>query len=258
VGALLETISGSGCTPSLFVAGLMVREIEPELREADERGCEIGAHGWAHCEDPSEDFRTLSFERQMALLARTAVVIEACLGSRPRLFRAPNLWLGGDTVRALQETGYRIDSSIPSGRVDPPGGRISTSRYLRAPRVPYELSIDDVRRRGHSGVVEVPLLSAIVPINMMALRLLGSRVLASLSTAVARRDGYVIFYCHPAEFGPRQAFASETVPRRHRYRVGVANLALLRNYIERLRVTGLKETRIDALAASAIGGGASV
>lgn len=244
---LIDGLLSRGVSPSIFVAGQMVKGIAADLRRWASNGCEIGIHGWAHCQDPDEDFRAMSRSEQVELLMRACRVVKTAIGSRPGMFRAPNLWISNDIAAALQSAGIAVDSSVPSGRCDLVVGRIRTLRYLRAPRQPYELSSQCCVRRGHSGVIEVPVLGALIPINMMALRAFGPRLLASLSIVIARRNGYVLFYCHPAEIADNPPGNSAQVPRRHRYRSGGRAVKLLDNYIERLSAAGLRSASINEI-----------
>ena len=105
---------------------------------------------------------------------------------------------------------------------------------------------------GLSGVIEVPLLSAGIPVNMMSLRLFGPRLLAALSQWIVRRDGYVIFYCHPAEVMNELDVNRSVVPARHRYRCGTTALTLLYSYMDRLAGAGLRPITLRALASRAV------
>ena len=182
---------------------------------------------------------------------RAGTAIEQASWVRPMSFRAPNLWVGPSIGAVLAPTGIKCDSSVPSGRFDLILGRIRTPRFVFAPRQPYEVDPRCCARRGRSGVVEVPLLSAIIPINMMALRVFGPRVMATLSILIAKFSGYVIFYCHPAEICEDRPGSVTQVPRRHRYRSGPKALTMLLDYTRRLQRAGLLHTPLSSLAARA-------
>lgn len=244
---LVDGLARRGVSPSVFVAGQMAESMGADLRRWANDGCEIGIHGWAHCQDPNEDFRALSRADQVELLMRASEVVETAVGSRPTMFRAPNLWISDDIAATLRSVGIAVDSSVPSGRCDLVIGRIRTLRYLRAPRQPYELSPECCIRPGHSGVMEVPVLSALIPINMMALRAFGPGLLSALSIAIARSSGYVLFYCHPAEIADRRLGSTAQVPRRHRYRSGSRASELLDNYLDRLSAAGLRSASINEI-----------
>ncbi len=245
---LVGAFEHRGLIPSVFVAGLMVSHLGDSLRSWAQAGCELGIHGWAHCTDPTEDFRTLAVSDQHKLISMARDTIENSAGFTPRCFRAPNLWMGAATIRVLANLGIDIDSSVPSGRFDVFGGRIRTTRYLRTPRKPYEISRDHAPQPGRSGVVEVPLLSAGIPINMMSLRLFGPRLLAAVSEWIVVRSGYVIFYCHPAEVMNDVSVSRSVVPARHRYRAGSTADSLLHSYLDRLVGLGFRHTTLRHLA----------
>jgi peptidoglycan-N-acetylglucosamine deacetylase len=246
---LLEHLLERECKPSLFVAGKMAPSVQTALRLATESGCEVGVHGWAHCEDGTEDFRILPRARQRELVARAQHAVYLHSGQVPRNFRAPNLWMSETTLEVIGELGFTLDSSIPSGRIDVLMGRIQTTRYLRAPMRPYEPSTLDITKEGRSGVLEVPLSNAIVPINMMSLRCFGPRAVATLARALARRNRYVQLYCHPAEFMSARAFDRRLVPVRHRLRVGPGNFGLLTSYLQVMSRAGLVDASLSGIAA---------
>lgn len=245
---LVRAFESRGVIPSIFIAGLMMKHLGDSVRRWAKLGCELGIHGWAHCTDPTEDFRTLPLNDQYTRLSMAQDAISNEAGFRPRYFRAPNLWMSGRTIRVLADLGVEIDSSVPSGRFDMFGGRIRTTRYLRTPRRPYEISIEAAPEPGVSGVIEVPLLSAGIPINMMSLRLFGPRLLAALSLWIARRDGYVIFYCHPAEVMKELGVSRSVIPARHLYRCGATAVTLLYSYLDRLIGAGLRPITLRDLA----------
>jgi peptidoglycan/xylan/chitin deacetylase (PgdA/CDA1 family) len=247
---LIDRLVTQGLSPTIFVAGQMAELIGDDLRRWAADGCEIGVHGWAHCQDPGEDFRKMGPAEQVALLERASTAIAHEVGAPPTLFRAPNLWVSDDIGEVLQTARIGIDSSIPSGRCDVVVGRIRTLRYLRAPRRPYELSPCDPLRRGDSGVVEVPTISVVIPINMMALRVFGAWLMATLTIRIARRHGYVLFYCHPAELASHPPGDARQVPRRHRYRTGVRAEQLLDDYLSRLAAAGLRAASLSEIVTS--------
>ena len=75
--------------------------------------------------------------------------------------RAGRWAIDGRYVRCLEECGYAVDCSVTPGiswkeHLGKPGGE-GGADYTGCPHEPYYLDVDDVRRPGHSGVLEVPV-----------------------------------------------------------------------------------------------------
>jgi hypothetical protein len=147
---------------TFFFTGKIV-EMEPRVIEiVATRGHEIGCHGYTHYS--SEGFDTLPYQQQVDYLARSKRLIEREAG-RITTFRSPELRVGKDTVRALEATGFEIDSSVASQRFDGPFsyGTLNKLNWLLAPRRPYFLSYDSPFRSGDSKVLEIPVSALIAP-----------------------------------------------------------------------------------------------
>ena len=56
-----------------------------------------------------------SYEQQRRWIRRATDAVEKAAGIRPVVFRAPNLSISETTLRALEDEGYRYDSSVPPG-----------------------------------------------------------------------------------------------------------------------------------------------
>jgi hypothetical protein len=118
------------------------------------------------------------------------------------------LWIGETTLRALEDEGYRYDSSVPARRFDCGFGRVHYLKYFRAPSEPYRLSSSHLRRPGHSSIIEMAPSAFLFPINMATLRVLGLPVMKWMVRRISRRASRLVFYCHPHEFvhAHRQSF----------------------------------------------------
>jgi peptidoglycan/xylan/chitin deacetylase (PgdA/CDA1 family) len=126
----------------------------PEELRRIARGHELGCHGESH---DVEYLSSKPYEWQLASIRRATEALERCTGVRPRAFRAPNFSANGDTIRALQELGYRCDSSVLPGRVVRKWGVLKLLDFLVAPRDPYRPSLEDPARPGDSFLWEIPV-----------------------------------------------------------------------------------------------------
>ena len=141
---------------TIFVAGRFAETYPDLIRDCRRRGHELGTHGWEHGGlEQDEDFRSASYDRQREWIRLATEAVEKASGVRPVVFRAPSLWIGETTLRALEDEGYRYDSSVPSRRFDCGFGRVHYLKYFRAPSEPYRLSSSHLRLPGHSSIIEM-------------------------------------------------------------------------------------------------------
>jgi peptidoglycan/xylan/chitin deacetylase (PgdA/CDA1 family) len=108
---------------TIFFAGRFAETYPHLVRDCHNRGHQLGTHGWAHGGlEEDEDFRVASYDR------------------------APNLSIGETTLRALEDEGYRYDSSVPARRFDMGFGRVHYLKYFWSPLEPYRPSGVDLTR----------------------------------------------------------------------------------------------------------------
>jgi len=224
---------------TVFVTGRFA-ETYPELvREAAQKGYELGTHGWEHGLDPEEDFRRGSYDQQKGWMDRATAAVEKASGVTPAAFRAPNLSIGETTFRVLEEMHYRLDSSVPSRRCDLGYGQVSHPRYYWAPLRPYHPCPHDLASEGSSPILEVPPSAFWIPMNMSALRLFGLGPLKWAVEHIATRSPLLVFYAHPVEF---EYYENQTMPAgqpaRYRNGLGPHNFDLLEQFIEHLASGG--------------------
>lgn len=165
-------------------------------------GHEVALHGLTH--DHRLAFDTMPYEQQLEHLIEGKKFLEDIAGEEVVSFRSPALRVNQDTPRALVEAGFKYDSSIAPQRLDMfmSLGSKNKLQWLKAPRVPYETAIDNLARRGNSGIIEVPVSSFGVPYIGTAMRV------APFLTAITRSlikcetkdsEKVVNFLIHPIE-----------------------------------------------------------
>lgn len=162
---------GFGVRPSYLVTYEMATRPESAavLRALAGSGrCEIGAHlhPWSSPPFRPEDLRAHSYphnlppellERQLTELTG---VIEAELGVRPTTYRAGRNGFDGRSLPLLERLGYSVDTSVdPLFNERRKGGML----FAGAPLVPYHPDYADVRRRGRSPILEIPISAATLP-----------------------------------------------------------------------------------------------
>jgi len=137
------------------------------LRELKAAGdCEIGAHHHAWETPPcgAEDVRRHPYAANLPMrqfehqLASLTVAIEHAVGDRPVSYRSGRFGFSGAHVAALEKFGYHVESSVAplfyEAHKDGPD-------FVEAPLTPYFLAYDSATRPGTSGVLEIPVSSAL-------------------------------------------------------------------------------------------------
>jgi len=238
---------------TIFVAGRFAKTYPDLVRECRRRGHELGTHGWEHGGlEQDEDFRSASYDQQRAWIRLATEAVEKAAGVRPVVFRAPSLWIGETTLRALEEEGYRYDSSVPARRFDCGFGRVHYLKYFRAPTEPYRLSSSHLRLPGHSSIIEMAPSAFLFPINMATLRVLGLPVMKWMLRGISRRASRLVFYCHPYEFvqAHRQSFP-RNMSKWNMKGMTPENLPLLDGFVEHVMLQGYAPTLFaDSFGAS--------
>ena len=177
---LLGLLARHDVQGTFYFTGKMAEMFPEAIELVMGYGHEIGCHGYDH--SPEKAFDLLSYDEQLKELRKAKTVIEGVAG-RIESFRAPMLRINEDTVRALEEAGFKTDSSVSSQRFDGPFtfGAKRKLKWLYAPGKPYMISYDSIVKSGSSNVLEIPISAAIFPF-------IGTTMRISLS----------ICRCHPA------------------------------------------------------------
>lgn len=229
---------------TIFVAGRFAETYADLTRECWRRGHELGTHGWEHGSlENDEDFRSASYVQQREWIRLATEAVEKASGVRPVVFRAPSLWISETTLRALEDEGYRYDSSVPAKRFDCGFGRVHYLKYFRAPSEPYRLSSHHLRVPGHSSIIEMAPSAFLFPINMATLRVLGLPVMKWMVRRISRRASRLVFYCHPHEFvlANRQSFPCN-MSKWNMQGMTPENFSLLDGFVEHMTRQGYSPT----------------
>ena len=106
---LLDLLSKHDVQSTFYFTGMFAEQSPESVELVKEHGHEIGCHGYDH--SPERAFDVLGYEEQVNELKKAKSVIEEVAGGIES-FRAPMLRINEDTVRALEETGFKSDSAI--------------------------------------------------------------------------------------------------------------------------------------------------
>jgi len=165
-------------------------------------GHEIGCHGLNH--DDYEELNKLSYAEQLKTITKATQKLERLSGKKVVSFRGPRVKISNETVKVLDELGYKYDSTVGSQRVDLISSNFINFGWIFASRKPYHMSFKSPFRRGKSKIMEVPISALFVPFISTTLRIFGvwfMKRLFDLLYFESRITGKPIVYLvHPYEF----------------------------------------------------------
>ncbi|MDF2956350.1 MAG: Peptidoglycan/xylan/chitin deacetylase [Candidatus Alkanophagales archaeon MCA70_species_2] len=198
---LLSLLAKHDVCGTFYFTGTFAEASPESVELVKEHGHEVGCHGYDH--SPHRAFDLLSYKEQLNDLKKAKAAIESVAGKIVS-FRAPALRINEDTVRALEETGFRTDSSVCSQRFDGPFtfGSKRKLKWLFAPRRPYMLSYDSVVKPGNSKILEIPVSAFLFPYigTMMRVSPLITRILRKYLYHESKNTGKpIVFLFHPNE-----------------------------------------------------------
>ena len=166
-------------------------------------GHEVGSHGMSHTKE--NGFDVMPFEKQKTHLLESKKLLEDISGQGVISFRAPALRVNENTVKALEESEYKIDSSVASQRFDMfmSFGGVKKLNWLTSPRLPYRTSKHSLFKKGNSNIIEVPLSASLLPYVGTTLRIFPiisglQRRLLSLESSINGKP--IVFDVHPNEY----------------------------------------------------------
>lgn len=168
---LLDLYQRYNIKSTFFFTGYVAKKFPQIVRMVLPHGHEVGCHGLSHEVDNAFDL--LDYQQQVKQLGEAKKILEDISGEAVVSFRAPALRVNEFTPSALQETGFRIDSSIAAQRFDMflSFGSIKKMNRLFAPRLPYRASKSNLNKAGEGPVIEIPISAFIMPYIGTTLRI---------------------------------------------------------------------------------------
>ncbi len=200
---LLDIYDKYNIKSTFFFTGYIARLFPEVVKMTAQRGHEIASHGKSHLKE--NGFDVMPFEKQKRHLLETKTLLEDLSGQEVVSFRAPALRVSKNTVRALIETGYLIDSSVASQRFDfflSFGGGTKLN-WLLAPRNVYKTKPDNIFKKGQGPLLEIPLSAFIFPYLGTTMRIfpgitaMQRRFIKAESVLTGKP---IVFDIHPNEF----------------------------------------------------------
>lgn len=200
---LLDLYEKHNVKATFFYTGHIAELVPEVVKMAHQAGHEIGSHGYSH--EVSQAFDVLSFKKQKEHLTKSKNILENIIGEEIISFRAPAARVNNNTVKALLETGFKIDSSISSQRLDMfmSFGSMKKLNWLIAPRLPYFTDSNNIFKKGNSDLFEIPISALGFPYIGTFMRISPglnrlTRNLLHMETKMNERP--FVFLTHPNEF----------------------------------------------------------
>ena len=154
---LLKLYSKYEIKSTFFVLGSFARKFPDAIKLISREGHEIACHGYSH--NVSHGFDIMVLEEQIHHLKISKRLLQKLSGQEIISFRSPALRINKDTVKALEKTGFVIDSSVCPKRLDffLSYGSKDKWRWLDCPEKPYFMSKNDPFSIGDSNIFEIPV-----------------------------------------------------------------------------------------------------
>ncbi len=200
---LLDIYNKYNIKSTFFFTGYIAKLYPEVVKMIISDGHEVASHGMSHHKE--DGFDLMPLKKQIVHLKESKKLLEDISGQEVISFRAPALTVNHNTVRALEEAEYKIDSSVASQRFDMfmSFGGMKKLNWLKAPRKPYRTSKENIFSKGKSSIIEVPLSATILPYLGTTLRIFPTltslqRKLLKLESKITNKP--IVFDIHPNEF----------------------------------------------------------
>jgi hypothetical protein len=160
---LLNVYRELGICTTFFFTGEIAEKYPDVVRMVIPDGHEVACHGYSHAD--ADAFDRLGYHEQVKQLIKAKDILEDISGTQVVSFRAPALRVNEFTPKALEDTGFVIDSSIASQRADSffSFGALRKLNRLSAPRKPYCTSRHNLAVQGDSTIYEIPISALLIP-----------------------------------------------------------------------------------------------
>lgn len=161
----------------------------------------IGCHGMRHPPGPESYLNRMTMASVRRDVTHATDCVRKAIGQNPVHFRAPNFSADGRTISALEEAGYKVDSSVLPGRYVKRWRLIPLLDHRDAPVSPYHPDPNHLTREGGSRVLEVPLSpNGLLPVAPLGLGFLNARgPNETIRAATATPGRYAILLAHSWE-----------------------------------------------------------
>lgn len=157
----LKLLNRFSIKASFLFPAIFAEQFAGHVRMILNEGHEIGCHGLTHGSE--EQYHFMAYEKQKVILHEAKSRIEDVTGTEVISFRSPAYRINGNTIRALEENGFRVDSSVNPQRLGILSSDVTNIGWLYSPRKPYHPSFNNPFIRGKSSLWEISQSAFIFP-----------------------------------------------------------------------------------------------
>jgi len=216
---LLDLYKKYNIKSTFFFTGHIAKLFPDIVRMIIPYGHEVGCHGLTHKSNLA--FDVLSLKEQIRHLKEAKTILEDVSGQEVISFRAPAIRVNNYTPSALACTGFKIDSSIASQRLDFvfSFGTKYKLNWLFSARKPYFTSKNNLAMKGNSSIMEFPVNAFGLPYVGTFMRIspmLTKMVRSFLNIENSLRGTPVNFIIHPNEL-IEENIENSNIQRRAKY-----------------------------------------
>jgi hypothetical protein len=204
----LQLLNNLCIKATFFFPAVLVEKFSLYVQTVLEEGHEIACHGLTH--GPEEQYNEMSYERQKAILCEAKRRIEEITTREVISFRSPAYKINGDTIKALQENGFRLDSSVNPQRLGILSSDITNIGWLYSPRKPYHPSFHNPFMAVDGGVSlwEIPQSAFIFPFMSNTGIAFGESLMKlfyqMLYIESSFRKNPIVYMFHPEDIYPKR------------------------------------------------------
>ncbi len=193
---LLGVLEELDVLADFFVSLDVAERFGNTIRGLKAKGHYLGSHGSQHGYLCKNDARA-----QYEDISESTEALTELLSSRPVFFRAPQFGADGNTILALEDLGYQVDSSVLPGRLVRQRFFRKVLDFTDAPLGMYNPSHEDIAKEGQSPIIEIPLTENALrwgtPLGMGFVNSEGAE--AAIAASRANKGEYLTFLIHPWE-----------------------------------------------------------
>ena len=159
--ATLKLLEDFSIKATFFFPAILAEKFAGHVGAISAKGHEIGCHGLRH--DSEEQYHLMPFRNQKDILCEAKERIERVVGREVVSFRSPAYKINGNTIRALEECGFKADSSVNPQRLGILSSDVTNVGWIYAPRKPYRPSFNNPFTTGKASLWEIPQAAFIFP-----------------------------------------------------------------------------------------------
>lgn len=190
---ILELFDRLNFKSTFFFTGYIANLYPKLVKRIIKEGHEIACHNYHHLDYEYEDVAIFKKD-----LSESKKLLQDLSGQEILGYRSPNSSVPSCLVEALEENGFKYDSSVtPTRKIF---GKFGD--FTKAPSVPYHPSSKDIAVEGNSPIWEIPWATfpyLKFPAGSGIMHRIGGNLYNNIATNSSLKKGATSYYFHPYE-----------------------------------------------------------